>query len=1640
MLMTHYRKLCSKCRMYRDRSASWTFVLLLFLLAPIASRAQIVASKTSGCGTVIVNFRDALAIDPNKVYEWDLGITGGSIRYGYNQIGTYTLPGTYNVVLKIKNSAGNVISTWSETITVHPPPTIDFNADDPSGCFPHTVNFTDKTVPGNGSITFRRWVFGNGNTVDDVTNPNHTYRNLSGNFPVTLRVIQSSCPSDTFTVTKSGFINVSEGVQPTFIVEPPSSCKPPINIRFINNTRAGAGQTLNYQWTFQNGIPANSTAKDPQIQFSAPGTYNVRLRAISNQGCTDSIDLPVVIPASNLTTDFQIIRDRICVGQIGDFMNNSNPAPDQSTWYIGSDPGVTGINLNQQFNNPGVFSVKLVNSYGTCKDSITRTITVVGTPPISINSPNRTNCRAPHTVDFTYGGSAPADILSYTWEFGDGSQQTTTVPTANHVYNRVGAFPLAVSVNDRFGCSQRKIIDSFVLISPPQFSQLNQLYDSGCVGKVFNPQLNIFAPDGIASYSWDFGDGSPGSSSAIPSHVYTAPSTTPFAVRLRITTKSGCDTTTTGAVWRGLQPVLPDFSAAQTNLCAGDTARFSSSYAGSPPVTGWFWEFGDGGTARSPNPGYPYNDIGRFTVKLTVYNNGCASNVASKVNYMTLSGARATFIYTVDCANRRSINFVNTSSDATQYDWDFGDGTQLSNVRHPGSHLFPALDTFPVVLTVTESGCVNRQLLNVVTFDETANYTTSYPFGATTCTATNLVFTAVGSNPDNIRQYEWDFGDGNFITGNRSSSNTYPGIGVYNPRLRITDKAGCQKTYAGPPLGLGGPSPSFNAPVRQGCVGLIVNFTDNSTFSGSNNIVSRVWDFGDGNKYTAGPSETSVTHTYSASGSHTVILVVTDVNGCFETRRLLNYVTVTDPTVTLSASEIETCPGAPVQFTSTKSSGGGVFNWDFGDGRTGTNPIPVHIFTTPGLYTVKLRVRDFAGCDAQDQKVGYIRVQNPTADFELNQNFSNCPPLSPVFTYKGTYEKSIKWEFGDGGVSNLLSPTQVYLYPGTYNARLIVTSPGGCTATATKTVQIRGPVGKLDYIERTGCDNLSVNFRLINDSDVDEVIWDTDDGTQITRTKTFTHIYSRQGVYNPRVILKNNAGCMIPYPAGPAIKVVGITPDFSSTNAIFCEQGTATFTNSSTSNGTIDRYLWDFGDGKTSTLANPSHSYTSAGAYPVTLKVYTAEGCEKPVTKPSFILVANKPDPGITGGNAVCQEGSLQFNGLELPVTGPPSPVTWFWDFGNGNTSAVQNPPAQTFRAAGPQRVVLTLTNSYGCIGTETKNITIHPLPSTDAGPDQTICFNSPVMLTATGAATYTWKSPATGLSCTNCAQPMANPPVTTIFHVTGTSSQGCKWEDSVNITVIQPSVVSIKSRDTICVGQSIQLKASGTAQYRWTPATGLNNPNIPNPIATPAATTTYTVTGSDLNNCFTSTQNATIEVMPYPSVTLGSGVTVPVGTPVPLNPVVSGTGIKYLWTPAAGLSCTNCLNPIALPKVTSSYKLTVTSAGKCSSSDAITITVLCGAENLFMPNTFSPNGDGSNDVYYPRGKGIQTVRSLRIFNRWGEMVYRRDNFKPNDPGSAWDGRYQGRELTPDVFVYMIDVVCENQSIVTLKGDIALIR
>jgi gliding motility-associated-like protein len=182
------------------------------------------------------------------------------------------------------------------------------------------------------------------------------------------------------------------------------------------------------------------------------------------------------------------------------------------------------------------------------------------------------------------------------------------------------------------------------------------------------------------------------------------------------------------------------------------------------------------------------------------------------------------------------------------------------------------------------------------------------------------------------------------------------------------------------------------------------------------------------------------------------------------------------------------------------------------------------------------------------------------------------------------------------------------------------------------------------------------------------------------------------------------------------------------------------------------------------------------------------------------------------------------------------------------------------------------------------------------------------------------------------------------------------------------------------------------------------------------------------------------VQVYPIPTVEAGTDKTVSVGTSVQLNSVISSDVASIRWIPAVNLSCSTCPNPIATPRQDATYTIKVTNKGGCSAQDLLRIFVTCENGNLFVPNTFSPNRDGANDVFYPRGKGLHGVKSLRVFNRWGEIVFEKLNFQANDIGAGWDGRYKNMDASPDVYIYTIEVICTNNTVLSFKGNIALIR
>jgi gliding motility-associated-like protein len=270
----------------------------------------------------------------------------------------------------------------------------------------------------------------------------------------------------------------------------------------------------------------------------------------------------------------------------------------------------------------------------------------------------------------------------------------------------------------------------------------------------------------------------------------------------------------------------------------------------------------------------------------------------------------------------------------------------------------------------------------------------------------------------------------------------------------------------------------------------------------------------------------------------------------------------------------------------------------------------------------------------------------------------------------------------------------------------------------------------------------------------------------------------------------------------------------------------------------------------------------------------------------------------------------------------------------------------------------------------------------------------------------------------------------------------GCPAFDTVNITVFQPIQTDVSPDRTICQKQSINLQATGSAaSYIWTPAQNLSSTTISNPVASPMTTTQYRVVGYDGHNCFTDTAFVTITVNPTPDINLGPDVTLSTGTVYPLTSVFqNGPIVSWQWTPPANLNCITCPDPSATVKDDITYRVLITNTYGCTATDSINIKTFCEGSQVFVPNAFTPDGDGRNDVLMVRAKGIELVKSFRIFTRWGELIFEKTNFSPNDPAYGWDGKIKGVTGAAEVYVYTAEVICTNLQTYMFKGNTSILK
>lgn len=561
------------------------------------------------------------------------------------------------------------------------------------------------------------------------------------------------------------------------------------------------------------------------------------------------------------------------------------------------------------------------------------------------------------------------------------------------------------------------------------------------------------------------------------------------------------------------------------------------------------------------------------------------------------------------------------------------------------------------------------------------------------------------------------------------------------------------------------------------------------------------------------------------------------------------------------------------------------------------------------------------------------------------------------------------------------------------------------------------------------CDGLTINF-VNNSTPGKEYVWDFGDGTPPVHTtdrSPLPYTYAAPGTYRVKLVVDPTSNC-----GDSTFATVYAWPYLrpQMTTSGLCTVQPTKFDNISTNDyGTFDYLKWDFGDATlqndTSNRKDPEWQYTRPGSYTVKLFMRTEKGCERTITQ--TLDIYDKPPFTTTSDTALCLNDRLQLRAeSQLPGT-----YTWgpqpLYNITGENTPNPVVFPTQDYTYE------VTFRDLTGCPNTKKIAIDIKDKLLVNAGADSVICTGDPVNLRAEadGPYAYTWTDIDTRQVISSQLQTTVTPTRSTMYEMLVTLGS-CLARDSVYYKAVDPPAAYAGQNATICHGESIALEASGGAYYSWEPAATLTRPRNKSTLAWPKDTTTYTVTVTDTLGCPKPVQSSvTINVVPPVPAFAGNDTIVIKGRPFQLN---GAGGVRYEWSPADGLSNPSIPNPVTNIDRTFTYHLKVYTPEGCMGEDDINLRFMAGPE-IYVPNAFSPNGDGRNDIFRPLPVGITRLDYFRIYNRWGELVY-----STNEYLKGWDGRQRGGQAANGTYVWVVGGLNETGQMVEYKGTVVLIR
>ncbi len=818
-------------------------------------------------------------------------------------------------------------------------------------------------------------------------------------------------------------------------------------------------------------------------------------------------------------------------------------------------------------------------------------------------------------------------------------------------------------------------------------------------------------------------------------------------------------------------PLTANFENSDAVGCVPLTVSFEDLSL--PNVDTWEWSFPGGTPATSSqrNPEVVYDAPGTYEVSLLVSNSLESTSVTIPTVVQAFESPVSNFMVEADL---KDISLTNLSENASSYLWNFGDDN-FSTEENP-THTYAEDGTYTIGLVAT-NGCgsitLDQQVTIVSVFAPEPSFSANVISG---CAPLEVTFSDESINEPT--SWLWFFSNGMPASSNEQNPTVvFEEAGTYTVVLQAGNEVGnntiIQEAYVEV---IEAPQAEFTAVANGSMV---------TTINTSSNANSYLWDFGDGTTST----EQNPSHMYAMDGTYTITLTLE--NGCSSSTatQILAVSGSNAPQAAFSFDTGSGCAPLEVQFTDASSANPDSWSWIF-EGGTPSNSDeqnPVVTYAEAGVYEVTLFVSNDSGTDFFTQSTAIEVLDNPTAGFgAILQN--------NIVTFNNQSEgaTSYLWDFGDGNTSAEESPMHSYLEDGTYTIELTVENSCGAVST-NQTVNITGsnaPQAVFTTDVVSGCAPLEIQFTDMSPGNPDAWLWIFDGGEpSLSNDQNPSVTYAQPGIYQVTLSVSNGSGTNA-ITESALIEVFDEEPVafFSS----FIVGDSVVFNNMSTQNA---GYLWDFGDGNTSTELHPVHTYADNGAYEVSLLVSNPCG-NMTYTDMVAIVGADTPNANFSANVVTgCAPLEVQFTD-ETTL----DPTSWTWLF-PGGTPAMSNDqnPVVTYESAGTYEVTLSVSNPSGNDVT-TKTSYIHIAETPIAGFEyeiqgDTVVFNN----TTEGDAFILWSFG--DASSSNEINPTHIYPEAGMYDVTIWVNNECgadSYEETINI---QPT-----STEDLIFAQSVML------------------------------------------------------------------------------------------------------------------------------------------------------------------------------------------------------------------------------------------